>query len=327
MTARHFSLGITRNNYEEVRNTLSEMMEIMRSAKFGTDGKWKPFQRGFIVTTTSVLELSDYLLKEHGFDYVLAGRLLQDCLENLFSSVRSGNPKRNALQVRDSIKQIAISEYMSQPIRNSSYQWDDSVFLSKFLTIVRSVKDENDKKNATVHENNKTDLEFDILDSNLDLSTVVISSREQNILYKIACYLLYKITVSKVKLHCEYCLSSCRLSSSDEPKSYTKLTRQPNLQYKYKFITHIKHELYSYFLQMEKFFRLVHPILSSKKTNNFGKLITNKILDLGLDCGIPNCHSLMKTLTARFVTFRLKNAGSPREKKRKMDLSSRTINL
>ncbi|KAJ6642887.1 hypothetical protein Bhyg_07843 [Pseudolycoriella hygida] len=44
-------------------------------------------------------------------------------------------------------------------------------------------------------------------------------------------------------------------------------------------------------------------------------LITNTILDLGYDCGIPNCHSLLKTITKRFVMFRLKNAGIQRQKR------------
>lgn len=106
MTARHSSLGVFAENYDETYSTLTELIEIMKHAKFGSDGKWKPFQRGFVVSTTSVLELSKYLLEERNFK----GQLLQDCLENLFSIVRSGNPKRNALQIRDSIKEISISE-------------------------------------------------------------------------------------------------------------------------------------------------------------------------------------------------------------------------
>lgn len=317
MTARHYSLGINLQNLEETTNTLTEMMDIMRHAKFGQDGKWKPFQRGFLVSTTSVLELSKYLLQERGFQYVLPGRLLQDCLENLFSTVRSGNPKRSALQVRDSIKQITISEYLSPPVCNSSYNWDETAFLQDFLNIVRSVKEENEKNNE---KNDSLKTEFD-----LDFSKIVISTREQNVLYKISCYILYKISISKVKIHCNYCLSYCRLPQAEEHKSYTKLTRQPNFQYKYKSIIHIKHELFVYFLQMEKFIRIVHPIFSHKK-ENLGKFITNKILDLGLHCDIPNCHSLVKTITTRFVSFRLKTAGSPREKKKKIDLSSRTMN-
>lgn len=324
MSARHYSLGITSQNYEETYDILTEMMEIMRKAKFGHEGRWKPFQRGFIISTTSILEISEYLLKEKQFSYVLPGRVEQDCLENLFSTIRSGNPKRNALQIRDSIKQITVSEYLSPPLRHSAYQWDDSEFVNNFLKIVRSVKAENEKQNLAVQEIDKENLDCEL---DLDLSMVVINRRERNVLYKIACYILYKITISKVKVHCDHCLSSCRLPHSAEHGWYSKLTRQPNFQYKSnKNVVHINEELYLYFLQMEKFFRLAHPILSKKNKYNLGKLMTNKILDLGLKLNIPTCHSLMKTITSRFIIFRLKNAGCPKKKKKQVDLSSRTMN-
>lgn len=325
MTVRHSSLGINLENYEEIHSTLSEMIEIMQHAKFGRDGKWKPFQRGTIVSTTSLLELSKYLLEEKGFKFVLLGRMLQDCVENLFSVVRSGNPKRNALQIRDSIKQITISEYISPPLRHSSYQWSDHGFLSDFLNIVRTVKLKNDEKNVMIQECDHADLEIDLLE--LDVSKVEISTRERNILYKIACFILYKITASKVKMHCIDCLSYCRLQRSEQCASYSKLVRQPNLQYKTnENIVQINDKLFSYFIRMEKFFRCAHPILTKQNKYNLGKLITTKMLDSCKIIDIPNCHSLIKTITARFVAFRLKNSGTPRERKRKMNFSSRTMN-
>lgn len=124
----------------------------MKHAKFGHDGRWKPFQRGFLISTTSVLQLSKFLLTEKGFKYFLPSRGLQDCLENLFSTVRFDNPKPNAIQVRDSIKNISISEYLLQPVRNCSYEWDDSMFLSGFLNIVRSVRHAHRKESESVQK-------------------------------------------------------------------------------------------------------------------------------------------------------------------------------
>lgn len=238
--------------------------------------------------------------------------MLQDCVENLFSVVRSGNPKRNALQIRDSIKQISISEYISPPLRHSSYQWSDHEFLSDFLNIVRAVKLENDNKSVVNQEIDKAELENDLLE--VDVSKVGISTRERNILYKIACFILYKITTPTVKVHCINCLSYCRLQRTEQYASYTKLVCQPNLQYKTnENRVHINDEVFSYFLRMEKFFRCVI-------------LITTKILDSCTKIDIPNCHSLLKTITTRFVAFRLKNSGTARERKRKINLSSRAMN-
>lgn len=84
MSTRHFTMSITNSNYDDVKSELEKVLNIMRHARFGNDGKWKPFQRGMLVATTSILEMSKFLL-EQGFDYVLPGRLTQDCLENLFS--------------------------------------------------------------------------------------------------------------------------------------------------------------------------------------------------------------------------------------------------
>ncbi|KAG4075583.1 hypothetical protein HA402_003408 [Bradysia odoriphaga] len=312
-------------NYEETCSTLTELMEIIRHAKFGVDGKWKPFQRGFIVSTTSLLELAEFLLKEKGFHFLLPGRILQDCLENLFSTVRSGNPKRNAVQVRDSIKQISVSEYISPPLRHSSYQWSDNTFLDDFLKIVQAVKSENKNENSIVKENDKENLDINLWD--VDISKVIISRREQNVLYKVACYIMFKITTSKKKLHCLHCLSYCRLLNEEPSSAYSKLARQPNLQYNTnENKVYINDEIFLYFIRMEKFFRLAYPILVTKNKFNLERLITSKILDQGFKPGIPNCHSLLKTLTKRYVAFRLKNAGSSREKKKTFNFSSRTMN-
>lgn len=99
MSSRHFVLSLRDANFEDVESELNEFMEIIRHTKFG-DGKWKPFQRGMLLATTSVLEMSKYLLQKK-FSFVLPGRLTQDCVENLFSNIRFGNPKPNALQVQD----------------------------------------------------------------------------------------------------------------------------------------------------------------------------------------------------------------------------------
>ncbi len=72
-------------------------------------------------------------LHEQKFVFVMPVRFLQDCVENLFSTLRSGNPKCNALQVRDAVKSVAISEYLSPPLRKTSYNWDDSQFFVGFF--------------------------------------------------------------------------------------------------------------------------------------------------------------------------------------------------
>lgn len=123
-----------------------------------------------------------------------------------------------------------------------------------------------------------SDVAFD-----LSISKVIVNRREQNVLYKICCYILYMIVTSKQKLHCDTCLSYCRSPSVDETKTYTMLMQQPDFKYSNRnYIHHVKKNVFEYFLKMEKLFRLVHPILSGKKKHNLGYLIRDHILELTL---------------------------------------------
>lgn len=113
-----------------------------------------------------------------------------------------------------------------------------------------------------------------------DISKVIVNRRGQNVLYKICCYILYKVTTSKQKLYCDSCLSYCRSPGVDESKKYTTLMQQPNLKYSSRnYIHHVKTEVFKYFMKMEKLSRLIHPILSGRKKYNLGYLIRDHILE------------------------------------------------
>lgn len=99
--------------------------------------------------------------------------------------MRSDNPKPNAIQVKNSIKNVAISEYLSLPVTKSSYFWDESEFLAGFLNIVRSVKEKNIANVQRVRASDKAELSSHVFDS----SKAVINQRERNVLYKICCYI------------------------------------------------------------------------------------------------------------------------------------------
>lgn len=74
--------------YNEATAFLREFIGFIRSCKFGAKQHWKPFQSGMILSTTSVLALSESLLKDNGFSFVLTSRFSQDPVENLFSLLR-----------------------------------------------------------------------------------------------------------------------------------------------------------------------------------------------------------------------------------------------
>jgi hypothetical protein len=74
------------------------------------------------------------LLENRRYNFIiLTSRFSQDCLENLFCSLRAKQIVPNALQVKNNFKQIALSQYLKNPNRSSSYQENDHDFLWDFL--------------------------------------------------------------------------------------------------------------------------------------------------------------------------------------------------
>lgn len=76
----------TQNKFNESIEFLNSVIELFRDIKIGSDQRFKPVQRGVMITTKSVIELTKYLINERGYFYVLA-RLSQDCVENVFSNI------------------------------------------------------------------------------------------------------------------------------------------------------------------------------------------------------------------------------------------------
>lgn len=149
MTARHpaFALG-TKNMecYENARAHLKETIQFFSLVNVGKKNQWKPFQTSVVISTTAFLEVSEYLLNERDLKFILGSRFTQDCLENVFSVVRSKNEVPNCLQVKNNIKLISISQYMKN-VSSGNYDEDDRTFLSEFLDILQNRKNNTDEQN------------------------------------------------------------------------------------------------------------------------------------------------------------------------------------
>lgn len=127
---------------------------------------------------------------------MLPGRLTQDCAENLFSIIRRNNPKPNALQVIHSIKNVCISESLSKPsVNNTSYDYDDGEYLQDFFKILKTLKQERELEKLKFGKKDSSQLK----NVAMDISKMHLNKREKNVLCKMACYILYKISVSEIK--------------------------------------------------------------------------------------------------------------------------------
>lgn len=143
-----FSLK-NKTEYNTKIDFLKEFMEIITELRVGDKGYWKPWQTAVLISTTTVIELATYLLSQ-GITYFVPSRLTQNCLENLFSVMRSLNVIPNALQFKHNLKLISISQYMKTTI-NSNYDQDDRTFLSGFLDIL--IKNRSEESNFLLRNN------------------------------------------------------------------------------------------------------------------------------------------------------------------------------
>lgn len=152
-------------------------MEITRNHTI--DKTWKPYQHAILVSTKSAIEITEYLLKCKKYEYVMLGRFTQDCVENVFSTIRSNQCKPNALQFKCLLKNLFVSQYTAD-IRNGNYDTDDGEYLSGFLT------DLKENRMATVQSTIKP------LDSNYVIDRVYLGSHETNTLYYVLGNILHK---------------------------------------------------------------------------------------------------------------------------------------
>ena len=149
MSSRTIYNSLQKSNPDKLKfiiNFLEEFKDFFSQLKFGQSGHWKPFQTGVLISTTSIIDLSQYLLNYQEYSFILPGRFTQDCIENLFSGLRSKQSILNGLQFFINLKLITVSQYMRK-VSKSSYSEDDRIFLPDFLSSLRQYRLNN--KNQT----------------------------------------------------------------------------------------------------------------------------------------------------------------------------------
>ncbi|XP_077968746.1 uncharacterized protein LOC120344106 [Styela clava] len=119
-------------NSEKKLELLSEALHVVKNMKFVATG-WKPVQSGLQLSTTTILRLHQKLVINGEVIFLMAGRLTQDALENLFSQVRGkGVQHPKPTQFRVAVKLISVSQFMSTPT-STNYENDDTPHLLEFI--------------------------------------------------------------------------------------------------------------------------------------------------------------------------------------------------
>ncbi|KAH7961908.1 hypothetical protein HPB52_013269 [Rhipicephalus sanguineus] len=154
------------SKYQGAVDTLMLAQDTLRHMKMGPTAHWKPSQAGLLISTSVVLSLAEELLSLRGYKYLLTSRLIQDCLENVFSIVRMKKPVPSAYDVKSSLKLICVGQFLHTP-KSSSYDSDDGLHLADLLgaslekSLEEFINDEEHLENLTLDE--VSSVECDIL--------------------------------------------------------------------------------------------------------------------------------------------------------------------
>jgi hypothetical protein len=88
----------------------------------------KPWRAGILFSTKSMMEQTEILLNEEGYDFVCPGKMDQNGLENFHSLQRFKHKNPTAAQYMSNLKKINFSKFI-QPTAGASYEHVGSLFL------------------------------------------------------------------------------------------------------------------------------------------------------------------------------------------------------
>lgn len=313
--SRNVNLSLSNKNpkmREEVTTFLKEFMELMNGVVAGA--QYKPWQRGAQITTQSILDLSKYLL-DNGFKYFMPGRCSQDCIENLFSLIRSVHPVPNCLQLKQDLRLITVSQYTAT-ITNSSYENDDAVPLSGFLNFIN--------KKKTVPNDGQDILLKNMFDTLPPQNSKPLNFKELNLLYYYSGFVLKQI--NKIRKLCKQCTAATLTNSSTKHRySFYVKCKERTL----KNLWYVNDATFNFFFEMEIIFKNFYEPARCKNLN-LQQFFIHKFQNINFK--LPDCQencNLKSRIIKRYQSMRLKSRSSRKGDKKnvKKQYASKTQSM
>lgn len=163
-------------------------------------------ETGIQLSSSCALSLCSLLLDAGQLQFLLASRLIQDCIENVFSVVRSRNRTPTPRQFRYALKLISVAQYL-KGVKGSDYALDEREYLAEFLPT-----------NMTPPSND------DAIDFPDFTDDPCISGDEQQSLYYIAGYCIQPLL--KLKQLCASCAVQLKMPGVHHPHKTEELYRR-----------------------------------------------------------------------------------------------------
>ena len=182
-----------REKYHATVELLMNFSSTIEKMQIGNKNDWKPVQTGIPLCTESVLHFSNGMLNTNIF--LLTSRLTQDCLENLFSTIRFKGP--SPLEFKSALKIVTVAQFLFTK-DNSNYQVDESEYLAECFkrSCYRSVANE--------------DRQLEDLPSISSSTCATLSNDQLSVLYHVAGYCLHSLDLHYSSSNRTGCWGPCQ---------------------------------------------------------------------------------------------------------------------
>lgn len=299
MTSRIKGLALSKENSTEYKQSvdfLREYMFIIRNLKFRPKSQsLMPFQKGILISTQSCLELQEFLLNDCGFKYFLTSRTTQDCVENLFSVVRVRSKKPSALQFKQSLRHISVTNFLTK-IETSNYEFDKSDNGFSMLDFLCS---KVDKPTACEPQNIDNMLSFSTFKPKAERIPVTV----QNHVYYAAGLIIRKVQKFKIFAQCKNCVGLLLCTDGTDKPIYKKLALLKDFKKKNQLVFPSL-PVFKYFIMMEKIIRCLKEqnMLHQPKCSDFFISVMQK---QRFD-PFAMCHDIKLKISRLYFDHRLK---------------------
>jgi hypothetical protein len=293
MSSRHPVIAISKFDVDKYNNAiefLRSMIDIFENLSIGKNGAWKPVQTGIILSTQSVIDLQHRYLNNDNFKFLLTSRLTQDCLENLFSCVRSKNAIPTPLQFKNILRVLTVSQYLKGADKGS-YDVDEGYVLADFVNVPMQISHDNVSPGVVTSCAALTECS----------TSINLSQAELSCLYYLGGYVLSRIEKSDVS--CTFCIKAVKTEClQDLDSNITKLYTLK--QYTENSLTPCSQLTFDLLLASEIIFRQSQDTFLST-TANVSQCLIQVIESTTADMVFPACHAIKHKIVRRFVGVRL----------------------
>ena len=236
------------------------------------------------------------------YGFVLTAQLTSECIENLFSQVRSKNPVPSAKEVKANLRAVSIAQFLTKK-KGANYSFDNGDFLADFL-------------NVPAHEGAQEEVEENEEIENNPNLRVDLTRQEEDILYYVCGWVLKGVRDNNKV--CDQCVKSV-LSVSSAEGSASLLQEK---DFTGESLVLVSADIFGMFLEAENLFQSFD--LTGKDL--LKSLVSSQLAKCQTDIAL-NCHDIVKKMLTKFFRFRLKVHGSLQMKKDKIAKKTAKIGI